>query len=423
MTARRLAAPAALAAVGVLGAARAGWGQPVVVERPRTFVVGAPRGGARTDRVDGARSGRSPVRLPASPLRSEWRTPLGTLVEHAPVVDEHGTTIVVGKRGEVIAIARDGSEQWHVATGAGQPGPPALLSDGTVVFVDAAGEAVAVRRGAVSWRRRFGRTDGARPAPLPLEDGGVVVATIQEIAVLDADGVERSRAALPEPTVLPLVAARGQVIVVSMSGTVWSWGLGIAEPSRVGSFGSPVDSGAALADDHTLVGVNAGQLHVTSVDLSRGEAKTLAVAPAGQWLGPPAMLGSSAFVGLLTPTSELALTLDADGKEIARTLLTLHPPGLTPDAGAAPLHPLHTPPLVDAAGTMAFATAEGGIGVVHGETVELLGEACEPPAGIAGRDAPAVVALAPLEPGAMVAVCHAGAVLAIAERAARGANR
>ena len=72
---------------------------------------------------------------------------------------------------------------------------------------------------------------------------------------------------------------------------------------------------------------------------------------------------------------------------------------------------------------MAFATAEGGIGVIHGETVELLGEACEPPAGIAGRDAPAVVALAPLEPGAMVAVCHAGAVLAIAERTPRAGGR
>jgi hypothetical protein len=415
MTKRRLAA-AALAALGAASAARAVRGQSLIVERPRTFVVGAPSGGARADRVDGARSGRTTVRLPASPLKSEWRIPLGTLVERAPLVDEHGTTIVVGKRGEVIAIARDGTERWHVATGAGQPGPAALLSDGTVVFVDAAGEAVAVRRGAVAWRRRFGRSDAARPAPLPLDDGGVVVATLQEIALLDAEGTERARAPLPEPTVLPLVAAGGQVLLVALSGTVWSWGLGLEEPTRVASFGSPVDGAAALADPTTLIGVTAGQLHVAAVDLARGDAKTLAVAPVGQWLGPPAVLGSTIYVGLLTPTSELALTLGVDGKELSRTLLALHPPAPSADGGAAPIHPLHTPPLVDAAGTMAFATADGAIGVVHHETVEPLSDACEPPLGTAARDAPAVVALASLEPGAMVAVCHAGAVLAIVER-------
>jgi hypothetical protein len=428
MTARRRAAvhvvrtasavlAAGATAAAAMAAAGAAWGQPLIVERARTLVVGTPAGGARTDRVDGARTGRTRADLPSSGLRTEWRTPLGTLVEHAPLVDERGTTYVVGTRGEIVAIARDGSERWRASTGAAQPGPAALLADDTLVFVDAAGEAVAVRDGSVRWRHRFGRTDAARPAPLPLDDGGLVVATTHELAVLDADGRERARATLPEPTVLPLVAALGKVVAIGLSGTVWSWTPGADEPGRIATFGSSVHAGAALADDHTLVGVTAGQAHVTAVDLARGTARTLAVAPAGVWLGPPAMRGSEAYLVLLTPTSEIALAIDAAGNELGRTLLALHPPAAGADAGGAASPPApHTPPLVDAHGSFAFATADGAIGVVRGTTVELLGEACEPPAGSTARAAPTVVGLASLEAGALVAVCHAGAVLAITGR-------
>jgi len=404
----------AAAAMAAAGGARA---QVWSVERPRTIVVGTPSGGARTDRGDGARTGRARAELPSSGLRTEWRAPLGTLVEHAPLVDEHGTTYVVGKSGEVVAVARDGTERWRTPTGAVQPGPAALLGDDTVVFVDAAGEALGVREGSVRWRRRFGRTDAARPAPLPLDDGGVVVATTHELSLLDADGVERARATLPEGTTLPLIAALGRVVAVTSSGAVWSWALGAEEPARIATFGSAVRGGAALANDHTLVGVTAGQAHFTAVDLLRGTATTLAAAPGGLWIGPPAMRGPTAYLVLLTPTSDLAVALDtaaANAPEAGRILLGLHPPAASPDAGAAASPPVpRTPPLVDAHGTFAFATAEGSIGVASASTVELLGDACEPPAGTPGRAAPPVVGLASLEAGALVAVCHAGAVLAI----------
>jgi hypothetical protein len=428
----RLRAAIALAsastAAAVMAAAGGARAQAWSIERPHTLVVGTPSGGARADRVDGARTGRARSELPSSGLRTEWRAPLGTLVEHPPLVDEHGTTYVVGKSGEVVAVARDGTERWRTPTGAVQPGPAALLGDDTVVFVDAAGEALGVREGSVRWRRRFGRTDAARPAPLPLDDGGVVVATTNELALLDADGIERARTTLPEPTTLPLVAALGRVVAVTSSGAVWSWTLGADEPARVATFGSAVQGGAALADAHTLVGVTAGQAHFTAVDLLRGTATTLAAGPGGVWIGPPAMRGPTAYLVLLTPTSELAVALDTAGAntpEIGRTLLAIHPPAASPDAGAATPPMPRTPPLVDARGTFAFATAEGAIGVASASTVELLGEACEPPAGTPGRAAPAVVGLASLEDGALVAVCHAGAVLAIhgAHPSAPGAPR
>jgi len=393
-------------------------GQTANVQRPRTLIVGRPSGGARADRVDAARTGRTRTELPGSGLRTEWRIPLGAFIEHAPVVDARGCTYLVGGRGEVIAIARDGTERWRVSTGAAQPGPSALLADDTVVFVDAAGEAVAVRDGAVRWRVPFGRSDAAHPSPLPLDDGGVVVATTHELAVLDADGAVRARTTLFEATSLPLVAAGGRVVGVTFSGAVWSWIPGAPDAARVASFGSPIDSNAALADDHTLVAVSADRMHLTAVDLLQGMATTRAVATGGLWLGPPAMRGGSAYVALLTPTGEVGVTLDSAGNEVARVSLAVRPIAVGTDGGAAALAVLpHTPPLVDSTGAFAFATAEGAIGVATARGVDLLGEACSPPPA-AARGTPPVVALAPLEAGAFEAVCYSGALLAIGGRKA-----
>jgi hypothetical protein len=405
------------AATTALVLAAAASGQTTNVERPRTIMVGRPSGGARADRIDAARTGRTRTLLPAAGLRTEWRVPLGALVERAPLTDARGCTYVVGTLGEVMAIARDGTERWRVATDSTQPGAAALLSDDTVVFVDGAGEAVAVRNGAVRWRVAFGRSATVHPAPLPLDDGGVIVATTHELAALDADGRERSRAILPEATELPLLAALGRVVAITVSGAVWSWVPGALEPLRIASFGSPVDGGAALADDHTLVAVTADRMHLTAVDVLGGSATTCAVAQGGMWLGPPAMRGRTAHVVLLTPTGELGVAVDASGSEITRVSLALHPSPAGSDAGAAgaPLFG-HTPPLVDPSGAFAFGTAEGAIGVASENGVDLLSEACEPSLRTADRAAPPVTGLAPLEAGAFVAVCRTGALVAISGR-------
>jgi hypothetical protein len=403
-----------------LAAAAAGAGaQTADVQRPRTLVIGTPGGGARTDRVDAARSGRSSTPLPLAEgggLRIEWRAALGASVDVAPVVDARGTTYVAGTRGEVVAVARDGSEKWRVSTGAIQPSAPALLSDDSLVFADAAGEVVAVREGAVRWRVRFGRADPARttpPAPVALDDGGIVVATSRDLAVLDAEGHERARTTLPEPTTFPLVSALGKVVAVTASGAVWTWTPGASEVTRVASFGGPIDDGAALADDHTLLAVTSGRQHLVAVDLVRGTTTTRAITPTGLWLGPPSVAAGTAHLLLQAPTSELALAVDASGAETSRALLTTHPPPISTDGGAAQLVALpHTPLLVDAAGTLAFATAEGSVGVVSGGVVDVVADVCPPAPGPRGAVA-ATAALAPLGAGAFVAACRSGTLLAV----------
>jgi hypothetical protein len=397
--------------------------QPIDVQRARTLVVGTPGGRARTDRLDAARTGRVRESLPQAGLRTEWRSSLGELIEHAPLVDAGGVSYVVGARGEVSAVGPDGTERWHVTTGAMQSGPSTLLSDDTLVFVDAAGEAVAVRDGSVRWRLRFGRGDAARPAPLPLADGGVVVATTQDLAVLDAEGHERARTTLLEPTTSPLLSALGKVVAIGASGTVWTWTPGAPEATRGGAFGSPIADGAALADDHTLVAVSAAQTHLLAIDLAHpSAAMTRAVNPAGLLLGPPAMRGSTAHLLATTLTTDLAVAFDPSGSETLRTAIGNHPPPLAPDGGAAVLvAPPHTAPLVDADGTMAFATADGSIGVATAAGSELLSDACPaaPSAavlvGAASRlpSLPPVVGLAPLESGAFVAACASGTLVAI----------
>jgi hypothetical protein len=389
--------------------------QSVDVERPRTLVVGMPSGGARGDRVDPGRTGHTREALPSSGLRTEWRTSLGALIEHAPLVDARGVAYVVGSRGEVVAVARDGIERWQASTGAMQPGPPALLSNDTIVFVDVAGEAVAVREGTVRWRRHFGRSDAERPAPLAMADGGIVVATTHELAALDADGQERARTTLAEATTSPLIAAQGHVLVIGASGAVWSWFPGAREAKRIGSFGAPVADGAASADDHTLVAVSAGQTRLLALDIARGTAATRAVAPPAPtalWLGPPAMRGSTAYLLATASTSDLVVAIDGAGAEVLRVLTAAHPSAVAPDGGAAALvAPPHVPPLVDDAGTVAFATAGGGVGIASRRGTEVLGDTCPP--SIAGARARPIAGLAPLGEGSFVVACASGTLVSV----------
>jgi hypothetical protein len=428
----------------VVATAAAGWwhapdsaeGQTLDPSRPRTLVVGSPAG-ARSERVDGARTGFARTRLPVSALRVEWRTSAGTAIEQAPVVDARETAYVVGARGDVVAFAQGGAELWRVPTGGIDPGPLALLSDDTLVFVDAAGEAIGVRDGTLLWRSRFARPASdasAFPSPIPLEDGGAIVATSRELAVIDADGRERSRTTLRDPAT-SLVAVPGAVIAVDRTGGVFSWALGAADPVRVGAFGSPIVGGAALADEHTLVAVAAGGATLASVDLvhgTLGNVVTRSLATGGTWLGPPAMRGENATLLLVgggggsasftgsTPGApsgnELAVTVDAAGREVARALLASHPAPARADGGA-PLpegpHP-RAALLVDAAGTVAFVTLGGDAGAASSTgdgAVEILSDVC--PRSIASTGEPAAAGVAPLGPGTFLVACRGGSVVAI----------
>jgi hypothetical protein len=425
MSASGARAALAVAALVGLGSTLAA-AQPFNIERPLVVVSGTPHGGARMARIDASRRGMTRSPLPESGLHSEWRTALGFVAQQGPLVDSLGRSYVVGESGEVVALARDGAVLSRVLTRGSQPGPAALLSDDTVVFVDGAGEAVAVRDGSVVWRSRFGRASGAHAAPLALDDGGVVVASGPDLAVLDAGGRERARIVLPEPSSHPLLSALGRVVVVSDTGTVWSWAPGAIHVERVADFGSDIDGSAALVDDHTLIAVAESQTRLMTVDLTRRTVVKVAGPLGGLWLGSPAVdVGGVVCATQITPGGEVAVVIDVSGVERGRALLDGPGRGLGPgkDSPRTGMGS-QTPPIIDGNGLLAFATAGGSIGIVSGlvattdvatgrnAPVELLADACAPSLRRTPAEA-AVVGMAPLAPSELVAVCRSGLVVAV----------
>src|SRR5271154_7191690 len=113
MTGSAAGAAFAAAALIELGST-SGSAQQFRVEGPLVTVVGTPKGGAQTARIDASRRGLAATPLPASGLGTEWRTALGFTAQQGPVVDSKGRTYVVGENGEAVTLARDGTIVFRV---------------------------------------------------------------------------------------------------------------------------------------------------------------------------------------------------------------------------------------------------------------------------------------------------------------------
>lgn len=408
-------AAVALAAVGLV-ALRSARAQHVDPRRPAAFVVGTPGGPSPTLRGDGRRSGSTQA-LPSGLLRIAWRKTIGLSIDQPALAGPDGTVaIVTAARGDVIFLGPDGEEQARVSAGSSAIGPATMTSNGTVVFTTSGGDAVGIQR--AQTRPRFvthiGGKRNVRSAPLSLADGGVVVATTTDLVVLDAEGNVRSRVSLPEVPSAPLVASGDKVIAVTSSGAVYGWTPG-REPVRLGSFGAPIDGGAALTGAGTLVAVIEGN-HLVELDLGRSARSSRSIAAQGLYLGPPSVRpasggGSLATLLAYTPTRAFAVTIHPDGHEIARAPIATVTPATLADGGAAALTaPAHTGPLVDSRGAIAFAAPDGHVGVVGPEgAVNTLGELiCSKTRRSAG-----VAGLTALGRGAFAVTCQSGAVAKI----------
>ena len=416
---------AVAAAVVALAAAAGVSAQRVDPKRPTTLVVGPSRGPAPTARGDARRTGLARTALPTGTLKVAWQRALGIAIEGPPLVTAAGDVAVTTTRGEVTVLdAEDGIERPHgAALGAPPHGAAALLSNGTLVFVNQAGEAIGVRDGAVRFRARIGdgHTLTERGGVLALDDGGAAVSSATELATLDAEGHVRARATLDEPVAAPLVATPGRIAAITSTGKVFLWSPG-REPVRTGSFGGPIDGAAALVDDHTLVAVAFGG-QLVELDLARGVAVARMSSPS-LLLGPPAFRGDTAYVLAAMPGRTFALAIDGTGQEVLRIPLVTTPSAAVLADGGVPTltMPAHVGPIVDAAGTLAFATPEGRIGVLTKDgALELLGDAyCTRTAGLTGARSPAppptsaaFAGLAPAGPRAFVVACETGVVVKV----------
>ena len=421
LRARRIAIAAIAVAgisAGAVGSIRPADAQRMDPRRPSVLVVGAPGGPSPTFRGDARRTGTTKDVLPSGSLRIAWRKTIGLNIDQPALVSSDGLlAIVTATRGDVIFLDGDGEEKGRVSAGASSAGGATITSDGTVVFTTSSGDAVGIRRNSQRPRfvTRIGGERNARSSPLSLDDGGVVVATASDLVVLDAEGNLRARVSLPEAPAAPLLATGDKIIAVTATGAVYGWTPG-REAVRLGSFGAPIDGGAALADASTLVAVIEGN-HLVELDLARGARTSRSIAAQGLYLGPPSVRavaagGTLATLLAETPSRAFVVSIDGTGQETARAPVATLTPKTLPDGGAAPLAAGgHTGPLVDARGAVAFAAPEDGhVGVVGPEgAVDTLGELiCTRTSRSSG-----VAGLTPLGRGAFAVTCESGAVAKI----------
>lgn len=413
---------AALAGASAVGAAFAlaatlheAGAQRIDPRRPTVLVVGAPPGASPMQRVDARRSGVSKTPLPSGTLRIAWSKTTSLTLDQPALSGADGTLAVVSVRGDVSFIDSEGEERATVKVGAGQVGPAAMTSDGTVVYMTSAGDVIGIRRSSAQPRftTRIGGERNVRAAPLALDDGGVVVATMTDLVVLDSEGNVRSRVALPETPVAPLVAAGDKVLAVTSSGAVFGWAPG-REPVRLGSFGAPIDGGAVLTDGGSLLAVIEGN-HLAEVDVVHGGRSTRAIAAQGLYLGPPSVRSGPGGTSLatllaLTQSRGFVVTVDPGGQELLRAPIASFTPAVLPDGGAPPLvAPPHVGPLVDARGAVAFAATDGHIGVVGADgAVDTIGEIL-----CAKGIRSGVVGLTPFGSGAFAVTCDGGVIARI----------
>jgi len=421
-----LAVASAAAAAAILGT-RSADAQRIDPRRPAVFVVGAAGGASPTLRGDGRRSGATKDVLPSGVLRIGWRKTIGLSIEQPVLAGADGTlAIVTATRGDVIFLDNDGEEKGRVSAGSAAVGPATMTSDGTVVFTTSAGDAIGIRR--TSPRPRFvtriGGERNVRAAPLSLDDGGVVVATATDLVVLDAEGNVRARVSLPESPSAALLSSGDKVIAVTTTGAVYGWTPG-REPVRLGSFGAPIDGGAALADGNTLVAVIEGN-HLVELDLARSARASRSIAAQGLYLGPPSVRpiaggGSLATLLAYTQTRAMVVSVDPGGQETLRaSIATMTPPTLADGGVAALVAPPHTGPLVDARGAVAFAAPDGHVGMVGPEgAVDTLGELiCSRTSRSSG-----IAGLTALGRGAFAVTCESGAIAKITGSEAESLRR
>ncbi len=391
--------------------------------RPAVFVVGGSGGPAPTLRTDARRTGTAKDVLPAGTLRIAWRKTLGLTIDQPALAGADGTIVVTTGRGDVLFLDEGGAEVAHVTSGSGNSvGPATMTSDGTVVFATSVGDVVGVKRAFARPRfvTRVGGERNGRTAPLALDDGGVIIAAGSDLVVLDAEGNVRSRVTLPEAPAAPLLSNGDKVIAVTTSGTVIGWVPG-REPFRLGSFGAPIDGGAALTDSGALLGVIEGN-HVVEVDLARGARTTRAIAAQGLYLGPPSVRGPLTTVLALTTTRAFAVTIDAGGQEVARAPIGVHTQPPLTDGGVAQLTaPAHVGPLVDARGAIAWVSPGAGeskAGVVTADgAVDTIGESiCSTRVGGGSSlTSSGVVGLTPYGRGSFLVTCAGGSVTRISQ--------
>ncbi len=375
--------------------------------KPTTVVVGTSRGPMTMSKLDPERRGVTSFSLPHTALKVVFRKPLATAFDQPVLVKENGEIVAVSSRGDVYTLTPDGEEKARLIRGGIGVSPAALLADGTVVFVTSRGEAVGVRNNVPTFEVRLvsGATTTPRAAPVPLVDGGVVVAAGNDLVLLDSRGKINARTTLAEPASLPLLFSNGEVIAVGSSGAVFSWTLG-GESRRIGAFSGSVQGSVAKTATGHFVGVLTTGSHIAALDPVSGSSLARVVPDKGIFVGHVSTYRDRLFVLSTSSNALFGVSYASTGEELSRTRFATLP---ATDGGA--VSSLYPGPLVDQGGAWAFATQDGTVGTASAEPgggVDTVGEkVC--PVELRG----AVAGLSPSTERTFLVTCRNGTIVKI----------
>jgi outer membrane protein assembly factor BamB len=357
---------------------------------PSVVVVGPPRGLAAQSRIDGARTGRSKSDLPTAPSEL-WRRTMST-IEFSPIVDDAGAIVVMMSSGDSVKLTPDGKEAWRThLSGGGPAGAPVMLSDGTIGVLTTGGTFTGL---SPDGKLRFSTQLGARgpdltAPPLANDDGGAVVLAGRSFLTLDSDGAILTETLLPmRASSTPLATSEGWLVVADDGSVVRV--LPPRQPTRVGTFEAPIDGGAVLADDRTLLGVMHDRL--LALDLKTGLVSVRASVNSVASIGGPVAVGEDR-TAYFTTSEGLLFGVDRSGQEVFKATVervstaSAGYPGAYPGGYPQPYQPYYPPggyagyggygygrpdpPIVaDGAGHFAFLRGGGRLGIVEITKIE-----------------------------------------------------
>jgi len=396
---RKVAWPRA-AALTLLGAtlsapvtARPGNHNPTVVHR---VTVGAPAGAWPMQRGDGARSGRTNLLFPTTPVVIR-RIPLFADLATGPVVDDREHLIVATRDGKLVEISPNGEVALSVTLDAPAALGPVLLGDGTRFIVTRDGVALGISRdGAVTFTTPLALPRGqALAEPLATSDGCAVAAIGARVTKLGPDGEIRGVTELDE-SVVAITETPRALFLSTETGRVFEW-TPPQDARAVGSLGGKPTSEVVASSASRLLAVVRNN---TLVELALPDGATTTLVS----IAPDVVVDSVA----VTPAGEARFTTRAGwllgyakSRETFRhstTPPTTLPVFSNPDA--------MLPPLVDRAGSVAFVAPSAIVGVVgpSGDVHTATLSEC----GVAG-------ALVPEGPRRLAAFCRSGFIALIGE--------
>lgn len=232
---------------------------PVQVGRYAEIPYGVRRDHAyATEQGDARRTGRVRGRAPASAPERVWERSLTHRRPRGPIV-AHDGTLYLGTMGGLMALAPDGTELWSAPVG-GVYYAPSFLPSGDIVAATRGGLAVVVGRDG-TLRRSADLSAPAHGSPLVLDDGSVVIATVDrrvrrldsslrvlfDVGLPDGNGATLATTSQGD---IAAVAGR-ELVILSTSGAL----------VRTSPLGGRATASPAVADDGTLwIALAEGQL-------------------------------------------------------------------------------------------------------------------------------------------------------------------